>query len=106
MRNTPIIYLYYEDADFADLDYWYVTTIKDEEFGESNTFTIQPDDLILRISTVKETFYKVIKNDFYQKYFKDPKITNFLDDYYCHLSPNKWAAHKAEAMKYSELRKN
>ena len=31
-RNTPTIYLYYEDADYADLDYWYVTTIEDEEF--------------------------------------------------------------------------
>ena len=104
VRNTPTIYLYYEDADYADLDYWYVTTIKDEEFGESNTLTIKPGDLILRIATVKETFYKVIKNDFYQKYFNDPKINNFLDHYYCHLSPNKWSSHEAEAMKYSELR--
>ena len=103
VRNTPIIYLYNEISDFSD--YWFITTIQDEEFGEYNTFTIQPGDIILRISSMRETFYKVIKKDFYQKYLTDPNFTNFLDDYYCHLSPNKWSSHDAEAMKYSELRK-
>ena len=104
LRNKPIIYLYNEISNYGDLDYWFVTTIKDEEFGKSNTYTIQPGDIILRISSMRETFYKVIKKDFYQKYFTDPKFTNFLDEYYCLLSQNKWSAHEAEAMKYSELR--